>query len=76
MPDDLHRGQRLSKLHPVGGVSDRQLEATLGRGDRRDRDPEPLPLKIADREVEALVFFAEPVLDRHPAILKDQLGGV
>ena len=72
----LERADRPAEGGPLLHVLERPVERGLGRGDRADRDREPLLGEVGDQVGEALALVAKQVLGRDGDLVEEQLGRV
>ena len=68
--------QRLAEGVALAGIGDRLVEADLGVAAGAGRHAEPLLVEVQHDADEALVLLADQVVDRHPHVVEEELGGV
>jgi hypothetical protein len=74
--DGLVLGDRLAERDALARVGERGLERRARHADGLRRDADAAGLEVRERDPVALALGAEPVRDRHAAVLERDLRGV
>src|SRR3989304_4408836 len=72
----LELPQRRAEELALGGVPRPLLPEAVHDPEREGRDDEALPLEVIDYVAEALALLADEILERHLAVVEEELGGV